>query len=100
MGPKEFLDNVQQVAKFKQLRKVASIKQLKVQILSEILSDSALEPTPAYQFFVIFSGILSQHLTSQAQDRAAGKLAEAHKWIQCVQHKVKKIKKIKKKVQK
>lgn len=86
LNPKDFLDNVQQISKFKELRKVSYIKQLKVQI-ARFLSDTALEPTPAYQFFIIFSGILSQHLSSQGQDRAASRLAESHKWIQCVQHK-------------
>lgn len=85
LNPKDCLD-IQQISKFKELRKVSYIKKLKVQIY-RFLPGTALEPTPAYDLFNIFSGILSQHVSSNSKDQAASKLVEAHKWVKCAQYK-------------
>jgi len=47
-----------------------------------------LEPTPAYHFFELFCGILSQHLTSKIVEAALNRLVEVHKWQKCLKQKV------------
>ena len=53
--------------------------------------NSDLKPTAAYEFFDIFTGMMSQHLTADAVDRAKHNLAQAHKYIICLKYKVIKI---------
>lgn len=53
--------------------------------------NSDLKPTAAYEFFDIFTGMMSQHLTADAVDRAKHNLAQAHKYIVCLKYKVIKI---------
>ena len=52
---------------------------------------SDLKPTAAYEFFDIFTGMMSQHLTADAVERAKHNLAQAHKYITCLKYKVIKI---------
>ena len=47
-----------------------------------------MEPTPAYHFFELFCGILSQHLTSKTVEAALNRLVEVHKWQKCLKQKV------------
>jgi len=73
-------------AKFKELREWKFLSRLKNQI-KNYFNSSLLEPTPAYHFFELFCGILSQHLTSKTVEAALNRLVEVHKWQKCLKQK-------------
>lgn len=73
-------------AKFKELREWKFLSGLKSQ-MNNYFNSSLLEPTPAFHFFELFCGIMSQHLTSATVEAALTRLVEVHKWQKCLKQK-------------
>ncbi|CAG5078539.1 Oidioi.mRNA.OKI2018_I69.PAR.g9016.t1.cds [Oikopleura dioica] len=72
--------------KFKELRKISYVQNLKQQIV-KFLNNHAYEPTPAFEFMKIFTSLLQPYIPEASIERLLYKLAETHKWTQCLKHK-------------
>ncbi|CBY11388.1 unnamed protein product [Oikopleura dioica] len=72
--------------KFKELRKISYVQNLKLQIV-KFLNNHANEPTPAFEFMNIFTSLLKPYIPSASTERLMYKLAESHKWTKCLKHK-------------
>lgn len=72
--------------KFKELRKISYVQNLKLQIV-KFLNNHANEPTPAFEFMNIFTSLLQPYIPAASMERLMYKLAESHKWTKCLKHK-------------